>query len=81
MTERTLDVVVVVILFEGGEDVVKVKVLVFAGGVRVVLIDVAVGGVIEVVVTDNVVERTYVESWLLTDASLWIRRVFIWILV
>jgi hypothetical protein len=78
-TECTVYIVVVVILFKEGEDVIKVKVLVFAGGVRVVLIDVAVGGVIEVVVTDNVVERTYVESWLLTDASLWIRRVFIWV--
>ncbi len=76
-TERTVNVVVVVVLFEEGEDVIKVKVLVFAGGVRVVLVDVAVGGVIEVVITDNVIERAYVESWLLTDASLWIRQVFI----
>ncbi len=69
-TECTVDVVVV--LLEEGEDVIKVKVLVFAGGVGVVLIDVAVGGVIKIVVTDNVIERTNVESWLLTDASLWI---------
>jgi hypothetical protein len=76
-TERTVDVVVVVVIFEEGEDVFNVKVLVFAGGVGVVLIDVAVRGVIKVVVTNNVVERTYVGSWLLTDASFWIRRVFI----
>ncbi len=76
-TERTVNVVVVVVFFEVGEDVVKVKVLVFAGGVGVVLIDVVVGGIIEVVITNNVVERTYVGSWLLTDASFWIRRVFI----
>ena len=76
-TERTVDVVVVVVFFEEGEDVFKVKVLAFAGGVGVVLIDVTVGGVIEVVVTNNVVERTYVGSWLLTDASFWIQRIFI----
>jgi len=33
--------------------------------------------VVLLVVTNNVVERTYVGSWLLTDASFWIRRVFI----
>jgi len=71
-TERTVGVAVIVV-FEEGKDVVEVKVLVFAGGVGVVLIDVAVGGVIEVVVTNNVIERTYVGSWLLTDASFWIR--------
>jgi hypothetical protein len=71
-TERTVDVVVVVVFFEEGEDVFKVKVLAFAGGVGVVLIDVTVGGVIEVVVTNNVVERTNVGSWLLTNASFWI---------
>jgi len=76
-TERTVNVVLIVVLLEEGDDVLKVKVLVFAGGVGVVLIDVAVGGVIEVVVTNNVIERTYVGSWLLTDASFWIRRVFI----
>jgi hypothetical protein len=47
----------------------KSKYCFFSGGVRVVLIDIAVGGVIEVVVTDNFVERTYVESWLLTNCQ------------
>jgi hypothetical protein len=68
-TERTADVVLVVVLLEEGDDVLKVKVLVFAGGVGVVLIDIAVGGVIEVVVTNDVVESTYVGSWLLTDMT------------
>jgi len=75
-TECTVDVAVVVV-FEEGKDVVEVKVLVVAGGIGVVLVDVAVGGVIEEIVADNVVEWAYVESWLLTDASFWIRRVFI----
>jgi hypothetical protein len=75
-TERTVEVgVVVVVFFEKGEDVVKVKVLFLVGGIRVVLIDVTVG-VIQVTVTNNV-ERVYVKSWLLTDASLWIRQIFI----
>jgi hypothetical protein len=77
MTECTIDVVVAVVLLEEGDDVLKVQVLVFAGGVGVVLIDVAVGGVIEVVITNNVVERAYVGSWLLTNASFWIGQVFI----
>jgi len=72
-TERTVDVaVVVVFVFEKGKDVVKVKVLVVAGGIGVVLVDVTVRGVIEEIVTDNIVEWAYVESWLLTDASFWI---------
>jgi hypothetical protein len=76
-TERTVDVAVVVVFFEEGEDIVEVKVLVVAGGIGVVLVDVAVRGVIEEIITDNVVEWAYVESWLLTDASFWIRQIFI----
>jgi hypothetical protein len=71
-TERTVEVVVVVIFLEEGEDIVEVEVLVVAGGIGVVLVNVTVGGVIEEIVADNVVEWAYVESWLLTDASLWI---------
>jgi hypothetical protein len=65
-TERTIEVGVTVVLFEEGKDVVEVKVLLFIG---VVLIDIVVG-VIKVTVANNVVKRVYVESWLLTDASL-----------
>ena len=73
-TERTVDVVIV--FLEVGEDVVEIEVLVVAGGVGIRLVDVTVG-VIEVTVADNVVEWAYVKSWLLTDASFWIRRIFI----
>jgi hypothetical protein len=73
-TERTVDVVIV--FLEVGEDVVEIEVLVVAGGVGICLVDVTVG-VIEVTVADNVVEWAYVKSWLLTDASFWIRRIFI----
>ena len=77
-TECTVNVVVV--FLEVGEDVVKIKVLIVAGGVGICLVNVTVG-VIEEIVTDNVVEWTYVWSWLLTDASFWIRRIFIWVSV
>jgi len=77
-TERTVNVVVV--FLEVGEDVVKIEVLVVAGGVGICLVNVTVG-VIEEIVTDNVVEWTDVRSWLLTDAGFWIRRIFIWISV
>jgi len=73
-TERTVDVVIV--FLEVGEDVIEIEVLVVTGGVGVCLVDVTVG-VIEEIVTDNVVEWTDVRSWLLTDASFWIRRIFI----
>ena len=73
-TECTVNVVVV--FLEVGEDVVEIEVLVVAGGVGICLVNVTVG-VIEEIVTDNVVEWAYVESWLLTDASFWIQRVFI----
>jgi hypothetical protein len=73
-TECTVNVVVV--FLEVGKDVVEIEVLVVTGGVGVCLVDVTVG-VIEEIVTDNVVEWTDVRSWLLTDASFWIRRIFI----
>jgi hypothetical protein len=60
-TERTVVVGVAVVFFKEGEDVVEIKVLLFFGGVGVVLIDVAVG-VIEVSVANNVIERVYVGS-------------------
>ncbi len=60
-TERTVVVGVAIVFFEEGEDVVEVKVLLFFGGVGVVLIDIAVG-VIEVSVANNVIERVYVGS-------------------
>ncbi len=81
-TECTVDVAIVIVFaFEKGKDVVEVEVLVVAGGIGVILVDLVVGGVIEEIVTDNVVEWAYVGSWLLTDASFWIRRIFIWISV
>ena len=58
-TEHTIDVVIV--FLEVGEDVVKIEVLVVAGGVGIRLGDVTVG-VIEVIVTDNVIEWAYVKS-------------------
>ena len=73
-TERTVNVVVV--FLEVGKDVVEIEELVVTGGVGVCLVSVTVG-VIEEIVTDNVVEWTDVRSWLLTDAGLWIRRIFI----
>ena len=73
-TECTVDVVIV--FLEVGEDVVEIEVLVVTGGVGIRLVDVTVG-VIEVIAADNVVEWAYVKSWLLTDASFWIRRIFI----
>lgn len=69
-TERTVDVVIV--FLEVGKDVVKIEVLVVAGGVGVRFV-----GVIEVTVADYVVKWTNVRSWLLTDASFWVRRIFI----
>ncbi len=70
--ERTIEVVVAVVFFKEREDVVIVEVLFFVGGVRIVLVDVAVR-VIEVSIANNIIERVYVESWLLTDAGLRIR--------
>ncbi len=75
-TERTVQIVVAVVFFKERDDVVEVKVLFFVGRVGIVLVDVAVG-VIEVSVANNIVKRVYVERWLLTDASLRIRRIFI----
>ncbi len=71
MTERTVEVVVVV-LFKEGEDVVKVEVLMLVHGFDVVLV-VVVDGVIEKVVPNDVVKRVQIERLQFTDACFWIR--------
>jgi hypothetical protein len=58
-TERSLEVVFVFFFFQDRDEVVKIEIALFVGGVVVILV-----GVIEIIITKNVVERNVWNLWL-----------------